>query len=127
MALAVQQSNVAGCMWHVQLKVARVFWVRGRLAAASKGMLRLVLSSGGARFGEVHLKLQMGVCNVAFWAAALADAQHCSLGLWEESDSWATTEHIAQLAAAVPGGTLPGIIALTVKVSSCPQMPIPQV
>ncbi len=68
-------------------------------------MLRLVLMAGGA-----HLTLRQSLM-VGVWGAALADAQGLHLKLVGVNN-----QLVQQLAAAAPGGTLPGVIHLTLEV-----------
>ncbi len=88
-----------------------------QLPSVSRGMLRQVLRSG------VHLSLELRAVSasmLAFWGAALAEAAdlHLSLDMRGLNMSSADEQRVQQLAAAAPGGEIPGITQLTLKVHS---------
>ncbi len=98
----------ASLLYYVQLMVVRQARCQ-RLPRVSRGMLRLVLLSGG-----VHLSLRMRKINSAcldFWGAALADAWNLDLELHHF-----TEQRMQQLAAAAPGGAFPGVTQLLLEV-----------
>ncbi len=91
-----------------QLMVVRyVVGGQQQMASVSRGMLRLVLLAGGA-----HFTLNMQQARLAFWGAALADAQDTHVELQGAKD-----QLVQQLATAAPHGTFPGVTQLTIKVS----------
>jgi hypothetical protein len=81
-----------------------------QLPTVSRGMLRLVLLARGVRLSLMMSEVKCAMRG--FWGATLADAQCLRLEL-----HCATDQCVQQLATGAPGGTLPGVMQLRLRVS----------